>query len=37
VHVPIDVPENLRASGADYFTTPGERWDLENRGVDVKP
>ena len=29
VHVPIDVPEELRKSGADYFTIPGETRSLQ--------
>lgn len=30
VHVPLDVPGDLRASGADYFSTPGETRAIPN-------
>lgn len=30
IHVPIDVPDNLATSGADYFSIPGESRDLKN-------
>lgn len=30
IHVPIDVPDDLATSGADYFSIPGERRDLQN-------
>ena len=29
VHVPSTVPEKLKASGADYFSTPGEEREIE--------
>lgn len=29
-HVPLDVPQALRNSGADYFSIPGESRDLQN-------
>ncbi len=30
IHVPIDAPEELIASGADYLSTPGETRDLDH-------
>lgn len=33
IHVPIEVPEDLAGSGADYFSIPGETRDLIQKDV----